>query len=105
VGTTSAVKNALVFNIGNYPMTLSSPFYTTNAPNTAFDLSSSQCANGMVLNSSEVCAINVTFTPSATGHTTQQISVDSDAYNSGVPTLLVQGTGAAAPAVKPGKGR
>jgi sugar lactone lactonase YvrE len=104
VGTTSAAKTALEFNIGNYPMTLASPFYTTTGTNAAFDFSSSECANGMVLNSSEVCAINVTFKPSATGHTTQTISVDSDAYNSGVPTLLVQGTGVA-PAVKPNKGK
>jgi sugar lactone lactonase YvrE len=102
-GTTSPTKTGIVVNIGNYPMTLSSPYYTVNTPNTAFNLSTSNCANGLVLNSFESCGINVTFTPSAAGHTTQQISVDSDAYNSGVPTLLVQGTGTAAAAVKPGK--
>ncbi len=103
-GTTSPTKTAIVLNIGNYPMTLSSPYYVVNTPNAAFDLSTSECSNGAQIPSSGACTINVTFTPTAIGHTTQQITVDSDAYNSGVPILTVQGTGAAAPAVKPAKG-
>ena len=104
-GVTSPVQTAIVLNIGDYPMTLSTPYYSVNTPNTAFDLSTSECSNGAVIGPSGACTINVTFKPTATGHTTQQITVNSDAYNTGVPILLIQGTGTAAPAVKPGKAR
>jgi sugar lactone lactonase YvrE len=104
-GTTSAVQTAIVINIGNNPMTLSSPYYTVNTPNSAFDLSTSECSNGAVIAPSGACTINVTFTPSAVGHTTEQITVDSDAYNSAVPILTVQGTGTAAAAAKPARAK
>jgi hypothetical protein len=78
-------------------MTLASPYYKTNAPNTAFTiLGSSTCGANVVLNGGVPCTINVQFTPKATGLTTQQITVDSNAFNSGVPVLTLQGTGGAA---------
>ena len=65
-------------------LTLASPYYTTNGPNTAFSvLGSSTCGNGLVWSLADSCSINVQFTPQFIGHTTQQITVDSDAYNGG----------------------
>jgi sugar lactone lactonase YvrE len=97
VGTQSQSMTAYEYNIGNLTMTLASPYYKTNAPNTAFTiLGSSTCGANVVLNGGVPCTINVQFTPKATGLTTQQITVDSNAFNSGVPVLTLQGTGGAA---------
>ncbi len=100
VGTQSQTMTAYEYNVGNALMTLASPYYTTNGPNNAFSiLGSSTCGANVVLSGGVPCTINVQFTPTATGQTSQQITVDSDAYNSGVPILTIQGTGRAAAAV------
>jgi sugar lactone lactonase YvrE len=102
-GNQSQTKTAKEYNIGNLPLTLAAPYYTTNTPNAAFSiLGSSTCGDNVVLQTGTSCSINVQFTPLFTGHTTQQITVKSDGYNSGVPILTVQGTGVA-PASQPAK--
>ncbi len=98
VGTPSPVQTATEYNIGDSPITLSNPFYTVNAVNGAFSvLPSSTCSAGVVLQPSHSCTINVQFTPAALGSTSQQITVQSNAYNpgapSGAPILRVAGTG------------
>jgi sugar lactone lactonase YvrE len=98
VGTPSPVQTATEYNIGNSPITLSTPFYTTNVVNSAFSvLPSSTCGAGLVLQPAHSCTINVQFTPAALGSTNQQITVQSNAYNagapSGAPILRVAGTG------------
>jgi sugar lactone lactonase YvrE len=98
VGTPSAVQTATEYNIGDSPITLSTPFYTTNVANSAFSvLPSSTCGDGVVLQPSHSCTLNVQFTPTALGQTSQDLTVQSNAYNpsapSGAPILRVVGTG------------
>jgi len=95
---TSVVLTATEYNIGDSPITLSTPFYTTNVANKAFTvLPSSTCSDGVVLQSSQSCTLNVQFAPTALGQTSQDITVQSNAYNpgapSGAPILRVVGTG------------
>ncbi len=95
-GNQSQTMTANTYNIGNASVTLSDPYYVVNTPNTAFDiLGSSTCANNLVLTAAESCSLNVQFKPVEIGATTQQVKIDSSAYNSGVPTLTLRGTGAA----------
>jgi sugar lactone lactonase YvrE len=95
---------ATEYNIGNLPLTLGSPFYTTNGANAAFSvLGSTTCGNGVVLNPADPCDINVQFAPDTLGLTTQQLTVQSDGYNGGsgaisAPILTVRGTGNPGPA-------
>jgi sugar lactone lactonase YvrE len=102
IGKQSDTLTATEYNIGNLPLTLSSPFYTTNGVNAAFSvLGSSTCGNGSVLDSAAFCDINVQFTPQNIGLTTQQLTVKSDGYNGGssainAPILTLRGTGNAA---------
>ena len=90
---------ATEYNIGNKPLALSSPFYTTNGANAAFSvLGSSICDNGFVLDPAASCSINVQFAPGTVGQTTQQLTVQSDGYNGGsgaisAPILTLRGTG------------
>ncbi len=99
VGSQSPTLTATEYNIGNLPLTLGSPFYTTNGTNSAFSvLGSSTCDNGVVLAAAAPCDINVQFAPTTIGQTTQQLTVQSDGYNGGSgainpPILTVRGTG------------
>jgi sugar lactone lactonase YvrE len=99
VGFPSQSLTATEYNIGNLPLTLSSPFFTTNGVNAAFSvLGSSTCGNGSVLDSAASCDINLQFKPTNIGQTTQQLTVRSDAYNGGsgainAPILTLRGTG------------
>ena len=96
--------SATEYNIGNLPLTLGSPFYTTNGANAAFSvLGSTTCGNGLVLDPATPCDINVQFAPDTLGLTTQQLTVQSDGYNGGsgainAPILTLRGTGDPAPA-------
>jgi sugar lactone lactonase YvrE len=95
---TSAVLTATEYNIGDSPITLGTPFYTTNVANKAFTvLPSSTCSDGVVLKAAQSCTLNVQFAPTALGQTSQDITVQSNAYNpgapSGAPILRVVGTG------------
>jgi sugar lactone lactonase YvrE len=108
VETPSAVQTATEYNIGDSPITFNNPFYTTNPANKAFAvLPSSTCGAGVVLQPSQSCTINVQFTPTADGSTSQDITVQSNAYNpgapSGAPILRVAGTGTGGGAIKPKK--
>jgi hypothetical protein len=62
-------------------------------------LDSSSCGNNPVIQTGLSCSVNFTFTPSVVGQTSQQFTFNSDAYNSGVGILTVQGTGKAGGAV------
>ncbi len=99
VGYHSETKTATEYNIGNLPLTLGSPFYTTNGANSAFNvLGSSTCGDGLVLASAAPCDINLQFAPTTIGQTTQQLTVQSDGYNGGSrainpPILTLRGTG------------
>jgi hypothetical protein len=93
-GSSSQPMTATEYNIGNLDLTLRTPFYTTSGFNLGFAvLGSSTCANRLVIGPSASCSINVQFTPRFIGNLSLDIKVQSNAYNSGVPVLLVQGTG------------
>ncbi len=95
---------ATEYNIGNLPLTLGSPYYTTNGANAAFTvLGSTTCGNGLVLDPAAPCDINVQFAPNTLGQTTQQLTVNSNGYNGGSgaiasPILTLRGTGNPRPA-------
>ena len=107
VGYQSPTLTATEYNIGNLPLTLGSPFYTTNGGNAAFSvLGSSSCGDGLVLASAAPCDINLQFAPTTIGQTTQQLTVQSFGYNGGsgainAPTLTVRGTGNAVVKTRP----
>jgi sugar lactone lactonase YvrE len=102
--TQSQPMTATEYNIGNSPLTLASPYYTTATPNSAFNiLGSSTCGNNVVLPVGNSCSINVQFAPAFIGSTGQTITVDSNGYNTGTSVLNLQGTGTAGPSVARGK--
>jgi hypothetical protein len=88
------MQTATVANIGNQNLTLSRPAYTTMNTNRAFSiLGSSTCTAGDTLTSSSTCTFNVQFAPTAAGSLTEQVTVQSRAYNNGTPQLTLMGTG------------
>jgi Abnormal spindle-like microcephaly-assoc'd, ASPM-SPD-2-Hydin len=90
----SSTMEATEYNIGNADMTLSSPWFSVTPANPAFSLSpTSTCGNGLLVGIEGSCTIDVTFKPVAAGATTQQLTVNSNALNTGVPILTVRGTG------------
>ena len=94
VRTDSQPQTATVYNIGNLDLTLSMPYYSPSLVGFPFNvLSTSSCANNGVLRPSIPCTINVQFAPIANIHSTQQLKVNSDSYNTGIPTLNLSGTG------------
>jgi sugar lactone lactonase YvrE len=99
LGNQSDPETATEYNIGNLPLTLSSPYYTTNGVNAAFSvLNSTTCGNAVVLDPAASCDINAQFKPVNLGQTTQQLTVKSDGYNGGSgainpPILTLRGTG------------
>ncbi len=100
-GNPSDPQTATEYNIGNLDLVLGTPFYSATPANNAFSiLGTSTCGNNIALGVGQSCAINVKFSPTSSGQTTQQIRVNSTAYNSGVPILNLQGTGKVTGAVK-----
>jgi hypothetical protein len=94
VRTDSQPQTATVYNIGNLDLTLQSPYYSPSLAGFPFNvLGTSTCANNLVLRPSIPCTINVQFAPIANIHSTQQLKVNSDAYNTGIPALNLSGTG------------
>jgi hypothetical protein len=93
---TSAPLTATEYNIGNLNLTLGSPYYTQSGFY-AFEFgvqNNSTCANKLVLDPSVSCTINVAFSPFIfTGAASSTLTVNSDGYNNGVPTLTLTGTG------------
>jgi len=93
-GTQSQPLTATESNIGNLSLTLGNPFYSSPTSNSAFSiLGSSTCGANQTLTVGSSCSINVEFAPASVGQTSQQITVNSTAYNTGVPILTLQGTG------------
>jgi sugar lactone lactonase YvrE len=99
-GTQSDPLTATEYNIGNLNLTLGNPFFSSATSNSAFSiLGSSTCGANQTLTVGSSCSINVEFTPASIGQTTEQITVNSTGYNTGVPILTLQGTGKAAGSV------
>jgi streptogramin lyase len=92
----SATQIATVTNIGNQTLTLSNPYYSVNQTVTAFDVQSSTTCMPENLNPAESCSFNVQFRPMAASALSQQVTIRSNAYNSGLPLINLTGTGTAA---------
>lgn len=69
VGQTSAATTFTILNTNpSSSMTLGTPWYTRNGPNSGvFPLNPGTCSNGLVLLSSQSCAFQIAFAPTATG--------------------------------------
>jgi len=92
--TQSQPLTATVANIGNLNLTLGNPFYSTALANPEFSiLGSSTCGNNITVNVGTSCSINVEFNPAIVGQASEQLTLNSTAYNTGVPVLTLQGTG------------
>ena len=86
---------ATEYNIGNLNLDLKSPYYSQSGV-LGFEFlvqSNSTCKNGLTLAPSAACTINVQFTPYLPGGQSSNLTVNSDGYNSGVPSTLLEGTG------------
>jgi sugar lactone lactonase YvrE len=93
VNGASATQTATVANIGNQTLTLSNPYYSVNNTVAAFDLQSSTTCKPENLNPSKSCSFNVQFDPTAAGALSQQVTINSNAYNNGIPLINLSGTG------------
>jgi sugar lactone lactonase YvrE len=86
--------SATVRNIGNEDLKLGSPYLKETVDNPAFSISgTTTCHNFEVLDSGTSCVIGVRFTPVATGFTSAEAAVQSNAYNNGIPVVNFNGTG------------
>jgi sugar lactone lactonase YvrE len=96
--STSAFQAATVANIGNQSLTLSNTrngYYNPN-PIPGFGLgTTTTCANGDVYTSLTSCFFAVEFEPTSkyTGAQSEQVTINSNAYNSGTPAINLTGTG------------
>ena len=99
-GQHSSTLTATVNNIGNRPLMLETPYFTSNNPTAPFDiLGSSTCADGVSLNPTVTCAINVQFAPTGTGGSTETLTLSTNGYNNGESVINLSGTGATTPTV------
>jgi sugar lactone lactonase YvrE len=98
--TNSAAGTFNLYNIGNIAMKLKSPSYTLiESPSVFSALSGFDCSNGLSVAPSTSCTGSMQFSPTALQTYTGQLSITSNAYNSGTPVLNLSGTGTAAGAI------
>jgi hypothetical protein len=91
----SAPLTATEYNIGNLNLDLKSPYYSQSGL-LGFEFpvqGNSTCANGLLLSPSASCTISVQYTAYLLGGASSNLTVNSDGYNSGVPSTLLEGTG------------
>ena len=106
INSTSAFQTATVANIGNQSLKLSNSGsgYYSPKPIPAFGLgTTTSCANNVVISSLTSCLFAVAFEPTSkyTGAQSQQVTINSNAYNTGTPAINLTGTGTGAgPLVK-----
>jgi hypothetical protein len=101
-GTTSAAMTATVANIGNQNLVLPNKYNTITKTGSAFTiLGSSNCAN-KTLTTATTCSVNVQFAPTTTGAQSEQMTINSNAYNTNVPLMTFSGTGTTGGSVQPG---
>jgi sugar lactone lactonase YvrE len=102
--STSASQTATVANIGNQSMTLSNSGYYSPKPINGFGLgTTTSCANSDQYTSLTSCLFAIEFEPTSkyTGAQSEQVTINSNAYNSGTPAINLTGTGTGAgPLVK-----
>jgi sugar lactone lactonase YvrE len=92
-GTTSAAMTATVANIGNQNLVLPNKYNTITKSSSAFTiLGTSNCAN-KTLTASTTCSVNVQFAPTTTGAQSEQMTINSSAYNTNIPLMTFSGTG------------
>jgi hypothetical protein len=94
----SGIQTAKVANIGNQVLTLSSPYYSVNQTVAAFQVQASSTCTPENLNPARSCSFKEQFDPTGAGLFSQQVTINSNAYNNGVPVLNLTGTGTPAAA-------
>jgi len=87
VGQASAVQNIVVANLGSTPATLQTPA-VIGANASDFAISANTCS--ATLGASTGCTLSITFTPTASGVRTAQLSLTDSA---GTQTAALSGTG------------
>jgi sugar lactone lactonase YvrE len=103
-GQQSSTLTATVNNIGNLPLILGTPYFTSNNPTAPFDiLGSSTCADGVSLNPTVTCTINVQFDPTGTGTSTEKLTLNTNGYNNGESVINLSGTGTRTPSIVRGR--
>lgn len=95
VGSSSAAQTATLTNTGTVPLTISSAVAITGTNAGDFSQTNNCPASGSTLaaTTGNTCAINVTFTPTASGTRTAILTVGDNAGNS-PQTINLTGTGA-----------
>jgi sugar lactone lactonase YvrE len=94
VGDHSATQIATVHNIGNETLTLSTPDHSRSPNVTGFDImGSTTCAGHENLAPSTSCSFGFQFRPVIAGPLSQQMIINSNAYNSGAPLINLSGNG------------
>jgi hypothetical protein len=98
VGTTSALQDLHVLNVGNLPLTINSIAITgTNGGDFVLQPYGNRCSIGTPLNGGGECDVGVTFTPTAQGARTATVTVTDNAPDS-PQTIPLSGTGTTASA-------
>jgi subtilase family serine protease len=93
-GSTSAPRSVILSNNGNAPLVTSS--VTVGGANPGDFAQTNTCSSSLATGAN--CAINVTFTPSATGARSASLTITDNARGS-PHTINLTGTGVVAPAV------
>jgi hypothetical protein len=98
VGTTSALQDLHVLNVGNLPLTINSISITgTNSGDFALQPYGNPCGIGTPLNGAGECDVGVTFTPTAQGVRTATVTITDNAPDS-PQTIALSGPGTTAAA-------
>jgi sugar lactone lactonase YvrE len=93
-----------VTNIGNQTLTLNNNFYKPKSlPGFALAGGNTCKANDNLTLASPACTLSFAFDPNKVGAFNQTLTIQSNAYNTGVPVIHLTGTGTAK--VKPAPGR
>jgi hypothetical protein len=93
INTTSAARAVTLTNTGTGPLTISGISFTGTNPNNFAQTNTCPTGAGSTLAVNASCTITVTFTPSATGSRTANLSISDNAPSS-PQTVALSGSGA-----------
>ena len=84
---------ATVTNIGNVNLDVSRTYDKVGFPvDPSFALSSTNCSNA-ILAPSAFCSISIAFDPTTAGAHSEQVTINSNAYNANGPAINLSGSG------------
>ena len=94
VNTVSASQSVTVANIGNQDLTLNTAYYSPRPVN-GFPVANGTCAGNTSFPSLASCSLAFQFAPTVAEAYSKSATVNSNAYNSGIPVINLTGTGTA----------